>query len=410
VIQGVLDILPQGFTSAASVDIVWTIDCSSSMDGVIGMIRQAMQNLHSQMGPNDRIGIVAYSKSGWEVLPLTTKRDYPNKAGVIAQKLHTQSVTYAARGLKLAVNMLANSLAATKVIVLITDGAETDEEKGEQAAADELRDKGIHIVPVTISSAVQQRFFNTLMQCNPDPAAPILPAQATFTSQEIEKLPGTLYGVLRSRIGTDVKVQIEMAGMTQISAVYEVSPNLRAVTLQPDGSGGIVVEPNDDLVASGMGLYIQASYEAPEEDALDPATSSSAQPFINRIVVSWNDISSGQAQSCELGALEVNFVLQGAHDMSPDPALKDIFRLVMAQQKIDEALRLAQTGKIDQSIAALDQAGSIAAAAGSHTDLADLVASMKKQVASGSLSAQTVGASIARASIAAQDALKQLQK
>lgn len=404
-VKGVFDVNLAGFTSATKVAVAFVVDCSGSMDGRLPPIRNALRAVHAQMGPQDLLGVWGYSSSGWEIIPLVSKKEYSNRFGDLTAGLVAQGMTYAAEGLRPAVAALgALDNSYTKVTILITDGAESGEAYGEQQAADVLVDQGIHIIPVTIDPSVPQRFFDVLLAAGVNPTQPILPSQAATTAPEIEAVPVQLFQKLRSRLGTDVRLVIEPAGFTKLTSVYEVSPNLRQVSLTPEGTA-FAVEVQDDLSTDGLSLYLQASFEAPDEDAVG------MQPFLNSARLEWEDLATGQPQQAVLGTIEVAFVEPGSHDTSPDPALNDLFRMVLAQQRIDDALRLAKAGDIDKSLAALSQAGSIAAAAsGGHSDLQSLVANLSNQVRSGSLSAMTVGQSIAGTSLAAQSALSKLRK
>ncbi|MBT6401267.1 VWA domain-containing protein [candidate division WWE3 bacterium] len=403
VVRSVLGLVPQNVT-AGSLDVVFVLDCSWSMDSEIPTMRKAMKGVHAKLGPNDRVGIVGYSETAFPVVPLVSAREFPQHFGAIDTQIRGLGTTYAEHGLAIAKAWLATSQAATKLIVLITDGDETDKTDGQNRAAAVLSGSDIHIVPVTLDPSVPQAFFDKLMAESPDPIAPIMAPQALTSEISLAALPAQIVDKVRQIVGDNVQIRVEFSGFTELKSVYQLSPDPRAIDLVADGDGWIL-NVKGPLPADGMDICLVAEYESPEED--DAPVDS---PFLNHASMAWEDANTGATMTAVIDPVTIRFEKPGDEDTTVDPALMTLFRTVMIQQNIDKGLSLAAVGSVSQSLAALQDAKSIAAKTDGADSLEDLIAMLTDQVASGSLSADAVGKSVAAASQVAQTALDKLSK
>lgn len=115
-------------TEVRGIDIVLTLDCSLSMQAsdIYPNRFQAMQAVVDEFirrRPNDRIGAVVFGVDAYTLLPLTTDKEALR--GVIAE-LELGNIdgqgTAIGNALGVSLNRLRQSRAASRVIILLTDG------------------------------------------------------------------------------------------------------------------------------------------------------------------------------------------------------------------------------------------------------------------------------------------------
>lgn len=140
------------------VDIILTLDVSGSMLAVdfmpenrLGAAKKVAREFIKQR-KHDRIGLVTFSEYALTRCPLTHDHDALN--GLLEQVEVNQeaSGTAIGMGLAAAVARLRNSSAQSKVIILITDGANNSGEIDPFTAADMAKAFNIKIYPIGVGS------------------------------------------------------------------------------------------------------------------------------------------------------------------------------------------------------------------------------------------------------------------
>lgn len=138
------------------IDIVFALDVSKSMlaedvaPSRLEKSKQLVSQIINSLG-NDRIGIVVYAGSAFQILPITT--DYA------AAKMYLQSVnpgmvssqgTSLDEAIKMATGFFEKDSKTSKLIVMISDGE--DHSEGAEDAADEAKKAGVKIITVGVGT------------------------------------------------------------------------------------------------------------------------------------------------------------------------------------------------------------------------------------------------------------------
>ncbi|MFO7660731.1 MAG: VWA domain-containing protein [Candidatus Cloacimonadaceae bacterium] len=140
------------------VDIVIALDVSGSMLAVdfmpenrLGAAKKVAKDFIKQR-QHDRIGLVTFSEYALTRCPLTHDHDALNQIMSQVEVNQEASATAIGMGLATAVARLRNSTAASKVIILITDGANNTGEIDPFSAAELAKAFGIKVYPVGVGS------------------------------------------------------------------------------------------------------------------------------------------------------------------------------------------------------------------------------------------------------------------
>lgn len=138
------------------IDIVFAMDVSKSMlaediaPSRMEKSKQLVSQIMAQLA-GDRIGIVAYAGTAFPVLPITT--DY-SSARMFLQSMNTDLVssqgTALSDALQMATNMFEKGSATSKLIVLVTDGE--DHEDNWEAAAQDAASAGIKLLTIGLGT------------------------------------------------------------------------------------------------------------------------------------------------------------------------------------------------------------------------------------------------------------------
>ncbi len=114
---------------APQVAIIFVIDRSSSMNGMIGdktrldIAKEAVVTAISLLDPSAQVGIIAFDSEAYDLVPLAGPRDDAYIQQQLLPLLAARGGTNMYPGLAAAVDELAAADAATKHIVVLTDGA-----------------------------------------------------------------------------------------------------------------------------------------------------------------------------------------------------------------------------------------------------------------------------------------------
>lgn len=114
---------------APEVAIVFVLDRSSSMGGLIGdqtrldIAKQATVTAISLLHESSRVGIVVFDSEAYPLVPLTADRDDEYIAAQLLPVIEERGGTNMYPGLVAGLAMLVNVEAATKHIIVLTDGA-----------------------------------------------------------------------------------------------------------------------------------------------------------------------------------------------------------------------------------------------------------------------------------------------
>ncbi len=140
------------------VDIVIALDVSGSMLAVdfmpenrLGAAKKVAKDFIKQR-QHDRIGLVTFSEYALTRCPLTHDHNALNQILSQVEVNQEASATAIGMGLATAVARLRNSTATSKVIILITDGANNTGEIDPFSAAELAKAFGIKVYPVGVGS------------------------------------------------------------------------------------------------------------------------------------------------------------------------------------------------------------------------------------------------------------------
>lgn len=145
------------------IDIVLTLDCSLSMqasDIQPNRFRamQAVVDDFIRRRPNDRIGAVVFGVDAYTLLPLTTDKEALR--GVIAE-LELGNIdgqgTAIGNALGVALNRLRQSRAASRVIILLTDGDSNSGNIAPEQAAEFAANMGVKVYTVLMGQSDEAR-------------------------------------------------------------------------------------------------------------------------------------------------------------------------------------------------------------------------------------------------------------
>ena len=140
-------------------DIILVLDRSGSMSGtpLTETKTAATKFVENILGEKASIGIVTY-ESGADIISYTTDNDYAliNSINGIA----TTGGTNAEAGLKLASDMLSDSKADKKIIVMMSDGVPNEGVVGDELIeyANEIKDDGIYIYTLGFFEALADKY------------------------------------------------------------------------------------------------------------------------------------------------------------------------------------------------------------------------------------------------------------
>lgn len=151
------------------IDIVLAIDTSSSMlafDDIKDRrnrfsVAQQEAIRFIEKRTNDPIGIVVFAKNALSLCPLTLDKPIlKDIVGRLEIGIIDSSETWLGTGLAVSINRLKNSKAKTKLVILLTDGEPSAQEKIDPTIAMELAQQfGVKIYTIGVGSE-QDAFFN----------------------------------------------------------------------------------------------------------------------------------------------------------------------------------------------------------------------------------------------------------
>ena len=161
-----LDLSEESVT-AEGIDIVLTLDLSTSMgakDFVPNRLEVAKQVARDFVSrrEHDRIGLVVYAGEAYTKSPLTVDRDIIDRFIAELQMGEITDGTAIGTGLATAVNRLKDSEAASKIIILLTDGENNAGYHSPELAAELAREFGVRVYTIGVGSGE-----NTLMPSRP---------------------------------------------------------------------------------------------------------------------------------------------------------------------------------------------------------------------------------------------------
>ncbi len=147
-------------TSSQGIDIVLTLDVSSSMSQTFARNRSRVdvaKDVLSQFVAsrrNDRVGLVAFQSSVLRMSPLTKDYAAVEQEIAAADRLRLSDGTAIGVAIAEAVNELRDSTAASRVVILLTDGENNVSEIEPLAAARIAERLGVRVYTVGVVSAI----------------------------------------------------------------------------------------------------------------------------------------------------------------------------------------------------------------------------------------------------------------
>jgi Ca-activated chloride channel family protein len=149
-------------TSTLGVDIVIVLDASDSMRGEdfapLHRLAAAKRSIATfiEGRPGDRIGLVGFASVASTRCPLTLDHEMLLQLlGHVDFAPRNESGTAIGMGLATAVNRLRDSDAASRVVVLLTDGANNEGQIGPEAAAEAAGALGVRVYTIGVGSSGQ---------------------------------------------------------------------------------------------------------------------------------------------------------------------------------------------------------------------------------------------------------------
>jgi len=146
-----------------AVDIIFSFDLSKSMDAVdfspnrrAVAIQTLLQFIDRR--PDDRMGLVLFSGQAYLAVPLTTDHQILKEAIVSSNNRMLQDGTAIGQSLAVAVNHLRNSVAKSRIIVLVTDGDNNMGSVDPMTAADLAKGYGLRIYTIGIGKRGRVKF------------------------------------------------------------------------------------------------------------------------------------------------------------------------------------------------------------------------------------------------------------
>lgn len=212
----------------APIDLVCSIDLSGSMEGSkIDLVKKTLHHIVRVLKDKDRFGIVTFSNSAKEVLPLT----YMEKAGKelsesVINKLRPDGWTNISDGIFESITTLRNgekNKNDIRAVLLFTDGLAnmgiTDADKIVKEVNNLKNLKDSTPVSCSIHTFGFGSDHNSVMLKTISDSSNGL----YFYIEDIEKIPlqfGNCIGGLISTVATNIKLEVEIIGNTKISKLY----------------------------------------------------------------------------------------------------------------------------------------------------------------------------------------------
>jgi Ca-activated chloride channel homolog len=150
------EVLSREIEHAKGVDIVIALDVSGSMAALdfkpsdrLGVAKQVISDFLARR-PEDRMGLVVFAGAAVTLCPLTLDHDV---ARMLLDRVALGALpdgTAIGMGLGTAVNRLRHSKARSKIIVLVTDGANNAGELDPMGAAELAHEQGIKVYTVLV--------------------------------------------------------------------------------------------------------------------------------------------------------------------------------------------------------------------------------------------------------------------
>ena len=150
------EVLSREIEHATGIDIVVALDVSGSMAALdfkpsdrLSVAKQVISDFLARR-PEDRMGLVVFAGAAVTLCPLTLDHDV---ARTLLHRVKLGALpdgTAIGMGLGTAVNRLRHSKAHSKIIVLVTDGANNAGELDPMGAAELARDQGIKVYTVLV--------------------------------------------------------------------------------------------------------------------------------------------------------------------------------------------------------------------------------------------------------------------
>ncbi len=152
------EVLSRRLMRAQGVDMAVVLDVSGSMAALdfkptdrLGVAKEVIREFLDRR-PNDRIALVAFAGAAVTLCPLTLDHEVAKRLLDRAAIGQLPDGTAIGMGLGVAVNRLRRSRARSKVIVLVTDGANNAGELDPHTAAELARNEGIVVHTVLVGT------------------------------------------------------------------------------------------------------------------------------------------------------------------------------------------------------------------------------------------------------------------
>lgn len=143
--------------SSTNRDVVLVLDSSGSManEPIEETIKASKKFVDTALSKNTRVGIVSFYSDAIKVADFSTDASFLKSS---IDRIYAEGGTYTEGGLQVAYEMLQNSTANKKIIVLMSDGAPNQGLDGENliAYANEIKDAGIQIYTLGFFEHVEE--------------------------------------------------------------------------------------------------------------------------------------------------------------------------------------------------------------------------------------------------------------
>lgn len=269
-IQGALPAV----TERPPLNLVFLIDTSGSMEdpNKLGLLKQSLSLMLSELRPEDQIAIVTYAGSAGEVLPPTTAAD---RAAIMAalENLAAGGSTAGAEGLELAYRVAEGMAAEGEVsrILLATDGdfnVGISDPEGLEAYVARKRESGTYLSVLGFGRGNLDDATMQALAQNGNGTAAYIDTLSEARKVLVDQLTGALFP-----IADDVKIQVEWNPAT-VAEYRLIGYETRALRREDFNNDAV------DAGEIGAGTQVTAIYEvtAPGSDALlnDPLRYGSA--------------------------------------------------------------------------------------------------------------------------------------
>ncbi|MBA3909999.1 MAG: VWA domain-containing protein [Rhodobacter sp.] len=260
---GIQGALPE-VEARPALNLVFLIDTSGSMEDAnkLGLLKQSLSLMLSELRPEDQIAIVTYAGSAGQVLPPTAAAD---RATILAalENLAAGGSTAGAEGLELAYQVAEGMKADNEVtrILLATDGdfnVGVSDPEGLEVYVGKMRETGTYLSVLGFGRGnLDDAVMQSLAQ-NGNGTAAYIDTLSEARKVLVDQLTGALFP-----IADDVKIQVEWNPAT-VAEYRLIGYETRALRREDFNNDKV------DAGEIGAGTQVTAIYEvtAPGSDAL----------------------------------------------------------------------------------------------------------------------------------------------